>query len=205
RERDDPPFAGEQIVVADPDQGAERGHGVGHAGAEERQRRLGDDREREVDGGDDEDRAHRIRQHVPQHDFLRRQADQLRRRHIILVLLDHHRSAHGAGILHPEAEADRDDQHAERAHLVEPVAEQRLGDAINQQCDQDRRKGELHVGDPHDHAVDHAAEIAGDQPEGDAERAGEDHAGQADRKRDAQAVEDRREHVAALLVGAEQE
>src|SRR3974390_641151 len=37
---DDPPFAGEQVVVADPDQGAERRHGVGHAGAQERQGRL---------------------------------------------------------------------------------------------------------------------------------------------------------------------
>src|ERR1700722_16527922 len=46
----DPPLAGKQIIVADPDQCAERRHGVGHAGAEERQRRLGDDREREVDG-----------------------------------------------------------------------------------------------------------------------------------------------------------
>src|SRR6201991_4865740 len=34
-EGDDPPFAREQVVVADPDQRAERRHGVGHAGAEE--------------------------------------------------------------------------------------------------------------------------------------------------------------------------
>src|ERR1700676_4588809 len=50
-EGDNPPFAGEQIIVADPDQGAERGHGVGHAGSQKRQRRLGDDPEREVEGG----------------------------------------------------------------------------------------------------------------------------------------------------------
>src|ERR1700738_3323353 len=31
REGDDPPLAGKQIIVADPDQGAERRHGVGHA------------------------------------------------------------------------------------------------------------------------------------------------------------------------------
>src|SRR5262249_54372280 len=49
-EGDDPPFAGEQIVVADADQRAERGHGLGHAGTEERQRRLGEDGERQVDG-----------------------------------------------------------------------------------------------------------------------------------------------------------
>src|SRR5712675_814430 len=39
-EGDDPPFAGKQVIVADPDQGAERGHGVWHAGTEKRQRRL---------------------------------------------------------------------------------------------------------------------------------------------------------------------
>src|SRR3954452_16278123 len=48
-EGDHPPFAGKQIIVADPDQGAERGHGVGHAGTEKRQRRFRDDRQRKVD------------------------------------------------------------------------------------------------------------------------------------------------------------
>src|SRR5580698_713177 len=54
----DPPFAREQIIVADADQGAERRHGVGHAGAEIRQRRLRDDGERQIDGGDHQDRPH---------------------------------------------------------------------------------------------------------------------------------------------------
>src|SRR6202049_3773984 len=44
RKGDDPPLAGKQIIVADPDQGAQRGHGVGHGGAEKRQSRLGDNR-----------------------------------------------------------------------------------------------------------------------------------------------------------------
>src|SRR5882724_3949023 len=33
-EGDDPPLAGEQIIVADPDQRAERGHGVRHASSQ---------------------------------------------------------------------------------------------------------------------------------------------------------------------------
>src|SRR3978361_2298325 len=37
-EGDDPPFTGKQVIVADPDQGTERGHGIGHAGAQKRQR-----------------------------------------------------------------------------------------------------------------------------------------------------------------------
>src|SRR5450631_2293692 len=48
REGDDPPLAGKQVIVADPDQGAERRHGVGHPGAEERQRRFGNDRKRQI-------------------------------------------------------------------------------------------------------------------------------------------------------------
>src|SRR3982075_140722 len=85
REGDDPPFAGKQIIVADPDQGAERRHGVGHAGAEKRQRRLGDDREREIDGGDHQDRPHRVGEHVTQHDHGGGKTDQLRRCYVILV------------------------------------------------------------------------------------------------------------------------
>ncbi len=45
----DPPFAGEQEVVADADQRAERGLGRRHADAEEGQRRLGDDGDAEVE------------------------------------------------------------------------------------------------------------------------------------------------------------
>src|SRR6202011_3036099 len=78
RESDDPPLPGKQIIVADPDQGAERGHGLGHAGAQERQRRLGDDRQREVDGRNHQDRPHRVRQYMPQHDHRRGKPDQLR-------------------------------------------------------------------------------------------------------------------------------
>src|SRR5712691_3448495 len=95
REGDDPPFPGKQIIVADPDQGAERGHGVGHAGSEKRQRRLGDNSEREVDGRDHQDRAHRVRQYVSQHDHWRRKPDQLGSSDVILVLLNHDGAADG--------------------------------------------------------------------------------------------------------------
>src|SRR5882724_4126305 len=111
REGDDPPLPGKQIIVTDPDQGAERGHGVGHAGSEKRQRRLGDNSEREVDGRYHQDRPHRVRQYVPQHDHGRWKPDQLRGGHVILVLLHHHRAAHGARILHPETQSDRQHQH----------------------------------------------------------------------------------------------
>ncbi len=50
-----------------------------------------------------------------------------------------------------------------------------------------------------------AAEIAGEEPEEDAERRRDQHGAAADGDGDACAVEDRREEVAALVVGAEQE
>src|SRR3984893_19578345 len=45
RKCDDPPFAREQIIVADPNQRAERGNGAGHAGAQNRKGSFGDDGE----------------------------------------------------------------------------------------------------------------------------------------------------------------
>ena len=79
------------------------------------------------------------------------------------------------------------------------LAEQRRQD----EREEDRRKGELQVDDPHDHARGPAATISREQPEArpDAER---EHAGREPHlDRDAQAVEDRGEEVAPLRVGAE--
>ena len=79
-------------------------------------------------------------------------------------------------------------------------------DAVDQQRDQDRRKGELHVGDAHDDRVDRAAEIAAEQAERDAEH--HRHARTEAKptiERHARAVHDRRQDVAALVVGAERE
>ena len=83
---------------------------------------------------------------------------------VVLVLLDHDGAAHGAGVLHPEREADREDEHAEDRSLVDSwPPDDRLHDAVDQERDQDRREGELHVGDAHDERVDRAADIAGDR------------------------------------------
>ena len=60
----DPPFAREQEIVADADQRAERRLRRRHAHAEERQRRLGDDRRRDVDRRDHQHRSEHIGQHM---------------------------------------------------------------------------------------------------------------------------------------------
>ena len=68
RKRHDPPFARKEEVLADPDQRAERRLGRRQADAEERQRRLGDDGEREVDRRDHQHRPHHVGQDMADED-----------------------------------------------------------------------------------------------------------------------------------------
>ena len=160
--------------------------------------------EREIDRRDHQHRPHHVGQDMGQEDARVRKPDQPRRQHVIAVLFHHRRAAHGARILHPERQADRDDEHAERRLVAVRRLQQRVRDAIQQQGDQNGGKRELHVGDPHDHGVDPAAGISRDQAERDADRAAEQHAAEADRERNAEPVEDRRPDVAPLVVRAEQ-
>ncbi len=57
--------------------------------------------------------------------------------------------------------------------------------AIQKQGDENRRKRQLHVGDPHEDRVRPASGVSRDQPEPDAERGAEGDAANADRERDA--------------------
>ena len=84
--------------------------------------------------------------------------------------------------------------------------QQRARDAVDQQRDQDRRKRQLHVGHPHDERVGLAADVAREQAER-RRRAPSRTApsADADQQRDARAEQDRRQHVAPLVVGAERE
>ena len=134
-----------------------------------------------------------------------RAAHHQRRHHVFLVLLDQRRAAHGARVGGPVRQADRDDQHDDRRLLVILRRDQAARDAEHEKRDQDRRKRELDIGDAHDERIGAAADIAGHQAERDADRDREHHRGKADQQRHARAEKDRREHVAALIVGAEQE
>jgi hypothetical protein len=60
-------------------------------------------------------------------------------------------------------------------------------------------------GDAHDRRVEPAAEIAGDEPERHPDRQRNDDREHPDADRDPHAIEDRREDVAALIVGPERE
>ena len=80
-----------------------------------------------------------------------------------------------------------------KARLVAVLSlEQRLHDAVDEERDEDRRKGELHIRDAHDDRIDPPSRITRDETQGDADRAAEQDAEEADEQRDAQAVEDRR-------------
>ena len=142
---------------------------------------------------------------MPDHDAPGGQADHLGGAHIVARHLDHGRGAHRAGILHPFIDRDGEDQDHRCPCQHHVGAELGPRNAADQQRHEDGREGDEHVGDAHDDAVDHTAEITGDQAEHDAEGGGEQHRADADQHRDAQAEQDDRDEVAALIVGAEQE
>ena len=174
-----------------------------HADAEEGQRGLDDDRDADVDGRDHEHRPGHVGQHVVQQDGQGTAADDARGLHVLLVALDQRRAAHGAGVVHPLRQADREDEDGDRDGVVGPGGQRDARHAVDEKRDQDGGEGELHVGDAHQDRVEPPAEVAGEQPEEHAEHHREQHRGEADRERDAGPVQDRRQHVPALVVGAE--
>ncbi len=89
---------------------------------------------------------------------------------------------------------------------VRIARQHRPRNAVDQQRDQDRRKRQLHVGDAHDEGVELAADVAGDRaPATRRAPSRKCHRRKTDQQRYARAEHDRREHVAALVVGAEQD
>ena len=82
----------------------------------------------------------------------------------------------------------------------EAAAEQGDDDDGDQELGQDLES----LGDAHQHLVEDAAEEAGCHADGHSEPDADGRADQADRQRDATAMEDAGEHVAAEIVGAEE-
>ena len=70
----------------------------------------------------------------------------------------------------PRSDRPIDSTRTQNAGLLAADARTPPRHAVDQQRDQDRREGELDVGDAHDERVDAAADIAGQQAERDAER-----------------------------------
>ncbi len=201
----DPPLAREQVVVADADQRAQRGRRRRHADAQEGQRRLGDD------GG-----GRRGWWPAPApgpvtlgstwraHDAQRRHAGHARGLHVFLVALHQRGAAHRARVLHPAGERD-----ATRSARRRPRVSCAFGNSARptpaiSSATRIAGKRQHHVAQAHQEGVDPAAREARQQAQRDADHHRQHHRRHAHHQRDARAVHQRREDVAALVVGAQQ-
>jgi len=135
----DPPFAREQIIVADPDQGAERGMVSGMpAPRNDSVASVMTASPRLMVRSREPDPSHS--QHMAQHDDGGGQTDQLGGGDIILVLLDHDRAAYGCGHIAPRNSV-RSRPPAPPAYSWHPAGcRTPTWDAIDEQRDQDGRK-----------------------------------------------------------------
>ena len=77
--------------------------------------------------------------------------------------------------LRPQADADGEDDDVDLQCVVHGAGQRGADHAIDQQRGQDGGERQLHVGDAHQQRVDHAAGVAGEQADGDAEDDREDH------------------------------
>ena len=117
--------------------------------------------------------------------------------HIVLLFLDHDGPPHRAGVLHPVGQGDDDVD----GHVVAVARRQRSPrNAEDEQRHQQDGKGQLHVGQAHDERIHPATPIAGQHTETDTDEHRQQHGDAPDQHRHAQAVEDGREHVPALIV-----
>ncbi len=116
--------------------------------------------------------------------------------------LDHGRAAHRAGVLHPTGEGDGQNQNPEGQGVM-GIGKQGAAHASNQQGDQDGREGEHDIAHPHQKGIEPAPHEARQQPQGHADQHRQSDRGQADRQRNARAVHQGGQNIAALVVGSE--
>jgi hypothetical protein len=115
------------------------------------------------------------------------------RLHEIALLHRQHLAPDDARVHHPARRGETDDD----------VPEPEPHDGVDGERQEHEGKGELHVGDAHQHGLRPPAEEAGDEAEQPADHRGQQHRAEADEERDAGAVEHARVEVAPELVRAE--
>src|SRR5687768_14125541 len=142
----DPVLAGEHVLEAVRDEQTERRLGERQAHAEKRERRLERDGVRRLQRADHDHRRNHVRKQVSEHDAPRGQGEAVRGLDVFLAPLDQRRAAHGARIVGPLDEDQRD------LHLVGAAAEDRDED----QRHQDRGKRKLQIDESHDERIDPA-------------------------------------------------
>ncbi|ENN88838.1 hypothetical protein RHSP_37710 [Rhizobium freirei PRF 81] len=204
REEHDPPGTGEQELVTDADERAERGLARRHADAKEGQRRFGEDRHAEIERRRNHDRRQRVRQNVLCHDAPGGHADQPCRLYIILAGLDDRLCTHRAGILHPARQRDGKDKHGRRTDLPQAFRQHLPHDRGHQDRNEDGGDGQHDVPDAHQQIVDETTEETGNETGNQADQQRQHDGGHADDDGNARAIQDGRQHIAPLRIGAEE-
>ena len=170
------------------------GRRVRVAQPDEREERLREDRARDSEGCCDQHRRHRVLEDVAEDDPSLRDPEGARRHHVVRVAVPQELSANQSRDARPAHDADADHDHEDGARLEH-------GDDREQQ--EHAWDADHHLHDEQDEQVGLAAQEAGQAPQDDADRAIDRDRDDADRQRDARAVQDAREDVAAVVVGAE--
>src|SRR5256885_4459449 len=134
-----------------------------HAQPEEREHRLRDDRDRNRDRGLYEERADDVRQDVTRHQAQVAGPERAGALHVVLGRRREHEAAREADVCWRRAQSDRNRRVGERgAHdRHEPDGEDQEGE------------GQPRVRQPHEHLVQRAAIVAGDETERHADGGGE--------------------------------
>ena len=149
---------------------------------------------RNLHGGDHDQRRQHIGHDVAQHNAHGAVAQAHGGIDVFLALFNQRSTAHGACVIGPLHGNQRDDD------FIHALTEYRQQNQRNQ----NRRKRQLQIDHAHDRGVHPPAGIRRDQAydDADGERC---HGGKhTNAKTDAQAVKNRRQHVTALIIGAEQ-
>ena len=124
-------------------------------------------------------------------------------RHVVLLLLDHHGTTHGAGVLHPVRQRDGDDDDVDGHVIPQTAGQDAPGNTEDEQCHQQHREGELHVGNAHDEHIQPAAPITGQHAQGDADEHGQQHGQATDQHRHAQPIQNGGPDITPLVVGTQ--
>ena len=182
-------------MIAVGDQEAQRRFGDRQAQSEEGQRGFQRNGRGHLHRRHDDHRRQAVRQQVPEHDPRRRQREATRRLHVFAALFHQRRAAHRARVVGPLDRDERGD------HLARALPQHRDQD----QRDEDCRERELDVDDAHHQRLKLPADVGSREAHREPDDQRADRADHADHERNAQPVEDCRQHVAALVVRAEPE
>src|SRR5712692_2405642 len=163
------------------------------AQGEEGQRGLDDDDPGHVQRGHHEPWREGIGQHVAEEDAAVAAPQRDGGLHELALTDGQHLAPHHARVDYPGRHADDDDD----------IAQARPQHADDGDGEQDKGKGELDVGQPHEEVIDLAAEIAGHEADGHAEHARDQHGREPDDQRHPRAVDDTRQDVTPQVILAQ--